>query len=263
MHIPLTRIQKLVGERMLQSKLSKPCFYIESKADVSALMALRPKLTKSLGVRITSNAFLIRALALAAKRFPVMIGRPVSSPGPPPTATVASPALPVGFSGYQDSLASGGQAGEPGHEQRVASIRIAAAVNVGFPIHAPQGLVVPVIKSADQQTLVEIARLEGLLTDKARSNKLTLEEMEGQTIGLSNLGPYGIDSFLGIVPPVASAILAVGNVIRTVVSEDGQASIRKLISLALTVDRRTSDETYAAEFLRYIIKQLQEPQQLV
>ncbi len=75
MHIPLTRIQKLIGERMLKSKLSKPCFYIESKADVTELMSLRPRISKSLGVKITSNAFFIRTLALSVKEYPLMVGK--------------------------------------------------------------------------------------------------------------------------------------------------------------------------------------------
>ena len=58
----------------------------------------------------------------------------------------------------------------------------------------------PVIREAHKKTLPEIARLEKLLTDKARDNELTLEDVERETIALSNLGAYGIDSFLGIVP---------------------------------------------------------------
>ena len=73
--IPLTRIQKLIGRRMLQSKRTKPCFYIESKADVTELMAIRRKLRKSLGVRITTNTFYIRVLGLAAQKFPLTRGR--------------------------------------------------------------------------------------------------------------------------------------------------------------------------------------------
>jgi len=222
--IPLTRIQRLIGQRMMKSKLTKPCFYIEAKADVTELMALRPGLSKSLGAKITSNAFLIRALALAAKKYPLMV------------ASI---------------------------EHRVSSIKIADAINVGFPVHAPQGLVVPVIKDADRKPLAEIAQLEKLLTDKARSNKLTFEEMQGQTIGLSNLGVYGIDSFLAIPALVASAILAVGNVIRTVVPHNGEATVRKMMSLSLAVDRIVSDEVYAAKFLCFIIEQLQNPQQLI
>ena len=226
MHIPLTRIQKLIGERMLKSKLSKPCFYIESKADVTELMGLRPKLSKSSGVKITSNAFFIRALALAVKEYPLMVG---------------------GLDGDK--------------------IQIADAINVGFAVNAPQGVIVPVIKNADKKKLAEIAREEKLLTEKARSNKLALEEMGGETIALSNLGAYGIDYFLGIVPPPTSTILAVGNVAKMVCPEDGNGGpepmVRKITSLTLAVDHRVINGAYAAEFLNFITKQLRNPQQLI
>jgi pyruvate dehydrogenase E2 component (dihydrolipoamide acetyltransferase) len=222
MPIPLTRIQKLIGERMLSSKQTKPCFYIESKADVSELMSLRSKLSKSSGVKITSDAFFILAMALAAREYPVMTGR---------------------------------IDGE--------NIRIDEAVNVGFAVHSPQGLVVPVIKEADKKTLAQIAGRDKLLTEKARSNKLALADMEGETIALSNLGVYGVDSFLGIVPPQASTILAVGSVIRIVVPQDSSVVVRKLISLTLAVDRRVADEVYAARFLNSIAEQLQNPRELV
>ncbi len=226
MHIPLTRIQKLIGERMLKSKLNKPCFYIESKADVTELMGLRPKLSKSSGVKITSNAFFIRTLALAVKEYPLMVGR---------------------LDGDK--------------------IQIADAINVGFAVNAPQGVIVPVIKNADKKKLAEIAREEKLLTEKARSNKLALEEMGGETIALSNLGVYGTDSFFGIVPPPTSTILAVGNVVKMVCPEDGNGGpetvVRKITSLTLAVDHRVINGAYAAEFLNFITEQLQNPQQLI
>ena len=220
--IQQTRIQKLIGQRMLKSKQEKPCFYIGLKADVTELMGLRPKLKKQEGIKITTNTFYIRALASAVKKYPLMLGRLEEN-----------------------------------------NIRIADAINVGFAVNAPQGLVVPVIKRADEKTLAEIARLEKLLMEKAMSNKLTLEDMEGETIALSNLGAYGIDSFVGIVPPPTSTILAVGNVVPTVVPEDGKAIARKMVSLSLAVDRRIIDEIYAAKFLNFIKEQLQNPQQLV
>jgi pyruvate dehydrogenase E2 component (dihydrolipoamide acetyltransferase) len=222
MHIPLTRIQKLIGQRMLKSKLTKPCFYLGSKADVTELMASRPKLRKSLGVKITTNAFYIHALGLAVQRYPLTVGQLDGD-----------------------------------------TIRIAERINVGFAVNAPQGLVVPVVKDAGEKTLPEIAREEALLTDKARDNQLTLEEIEGETIALSNLGAYGIDYFLGIVPPPASTILAVGNVIPTIVCTNGKMTVRKMVSLSLAVDRRVIDEVYAAEFLSFITKELQNPQWLL
>jgi len=221
-HIPLTRIQKLIGRRMLKSKQSKACFYLEAKADVTELMALRPKLRKSFGIRITTNAFYIHILGLAAQKYPLTVGR------------------------------------LEGNE-----ITIAERINVGFAVNAPQGLVVPVVKDAADKTLPEIAREEKLLTDKARDNKLTLEEIEGETIALSNLGAYDIDSFLGIIPPPASTILSVGNVLAKVVCRDGEITVRKILSLSLAVDRRVLDERYAAEFLNFIKDRLQNPQQVI
>jgi pyruvate dehydrogenase E2 component (dihydrolipoamide acetyltransferase) len=224
-NIPLSRIQKLIGKRMLKSKRSKPCLHIELKADVTKLMGLRARLSKSLGVKITSNAFLIRALALAVKKYPLTIG-----------------------------TFENGDAGD--------NIKIAEAINIGFAVNSPQGLVMPVIKDADKKTLAEIARLEKPLTEKARSNKLTLEQMEGETIALSNLGAYDIDSFVGIVPPAASAILAVGNVVKTLIPNKDNITVRKMMSLTLSIDHRIINGAYAAAFLNFIREQLQNPQQL-
>jgi pyruvate dehydrogenase E2 component (dihydrolipoamide acetyltransferase) len=207
---------------MLQSKQSKPCFYLEAKADVTELMALRPKLRKSFGIRITTNAFYIHILGLAAQKYPLVIGR------------------------LEDD-----------------SIKIAECINVGFAVNAPQGLVVPVVKDAADKSLPEVGKEETLLTDKARDNKLTLEEIEGETIALSNLGAYDIDSFVGIVPPPASTILSVGNVMHTVVCRDGEITTRKIVSLSVAADRRVLGEIYAAEFLNYIKGRLQNPQQVI
>jgi len=223
-HIPLTRIQKLTGKRMLESKLSKACFYVESKTDVTELMAIRPRLRKSFGVKITTNAFYIRALGLAVQKYPLVAGK---------------------LDGDK--------------------IRIAQRVNVGFAVSAPQGLVVPVVKDADKKTLAEIAREEKSLTDKARDNRLTLEDIEGETIAMSNLGAYGIDSFLGIVPPPTSTILAVGNAVPTAMyrGENDKIAVRKMVGLSLAVDHRVINGTYAAQFLAFIAEQLQNPQQLI
>ncbi len=230
-YVPLTRIQKLIGERMLASKRTKPCFYLERKADVTDLMGRRHKLSKSLGVKITSNAFLIRALALAARQFPLVLGRLVST--------------------------------DAGERLETAIIKIADAINVGFAVNSPQGLVVPVIKEADRKTLAEIAERERLLTQKARSNKLTLEDIEGESIALSNLGAYDVDSFLGIVPPATSAILAVGNVGRGAVPVGSRIEVRKTMSVSLAGDHRIVGPEYAARFLNGIAELLAKPEHLI
>lgn len=220
--LPLTRIQRLIGERMLKSKQTKPCFCIKSKADMTELMGLRRELGKSLGLKITSNTFFIRALALAVREYPAMLGR---------------------------------LSGE--------AIVIADAINVGFAVNSPQGLVVPVIRDADEKSLAEIAELDALLTDKAMHNKLTLADIEGETIALSNLGAYGINSFIGIPPPPTSTILSAGNVVRAVVPEDGHPRMRKIAELFLSVDNRVISAEYAALFLGRIVERLQNPELLI
>jgi pyruvate dehydrogenase E2 component (dihydrolipoamide acetyltransferase) len=226
--IPLTRIQKLINKRMLESKRTKPCFYLESDADVTELMGSRSKLKKSLGVRITSNAFLIRAMALAVKEYPLMLGT------------------------LQGRL-----------DDEDAAIKIPDLINVGFAVNAPQGLVVPVIKQADVKSLAEIATLEKQLIEKSRSNELTLQDIEGETIALSNLGAYGIDSFGAIVPPQTSAVVAVGNVIKSIVVRDGKPACRKLMSLTLAADAKIINGPYGARFLSCVVQYLENPEQLI
>jgi pyruvate dehydrogenase E2 component (dihydrolipoamide acetyltransferase) len=220
--VPLTRIQKLISKRMHESKQAKPCFYIETRADVTKLMAIRPKLRKSAGVKVTTNAFYIYTLSHAVTKFPMTV-----------------------------AMLDGD------------NYRIAEHVNVGFAVQAPQGLVVPVVKDADRKSLAEIAKEEKSLTEKARDNQLTLEEMEGETIALSNLGAYDIDSFIGIVPPPATTILAIGKVIPTLVPIDGKPAERKIVTINLAADHTVIDGVYAAGFLKYIKEELENPGNLI
>ena len=142
------------------------------------------------------------------------------------------------------------------------NIEIADHVNIGFAVNAPQGLVVPVIRDAGKKTLPEIACEEKILIDKARDNQLTLEDIEGETVAMSNLGVYGIDSFYGIVPPPASTILAVGNILRTIVPKNGKAEVRKMVSLSIAVDNKDINDFYAARFLLFIKQLLQNPEKM-
>jgi pyruvate dehydrogenase E2 component (dihydrolipoamide acetyltransferase) len=227
--MPLSRIQRLIAGRMLDSKRSKPCFYLEAKADVTELMGMRHHLSRALGVKITSSAFFIRAIALAACRHPMMVGRLITV--------------------------------DPGGNGAV--IRIADHINVGFAVNSPQGLVVPVVRYAEGLSLAEIAEEEKLLTAKARSNRLTLEDIADQTIALSNLGAYDIDSFLGIVPPPVSTIISAGKVVPEAVPQDGRIVVRKRVSLSLAVDHRVIHGHYAAGFLQDLAELLSDPERLI
>jgi pyruvate dehydrogenase E2 component (dihydrolipoamide acetyltransferase) len=229
--VPLSRIQRLTAERMLASKRSKPCFYLEMKADVTDLMGMRHRLSKAFGVKITSNAFFIHAMGMAAREYPLMVGRLV-----------------------------------PGSSNRNGDgmiVHIAENVNVGFAVSTPQGLVVPVVHGAEGLSLAEIADQEKHLIEKARSNKLTLEDIEGETIALSNLGAYDIDSFLGIVPLPASTIVSTGKISLAAVPHEGRVAARKQVSLSLAVDHRVVPCDYAARFLRDLAERLSDPKHLL
>lgn len=229
--IPASHIQRLIAGRMLAAKRYKPCFYLETTADVTELMSMRHNLSRALGVKVTSQAFLIHVLATAARRYPLMVGR---------------------FLWH-----------DPGNPEAGAVIRIADGINVGFAVNGPQGLVVPVIKNAQDKSLAAIAREEKLLTDKARSNKLTLEDLEDQTIGLSSLGAYDVDSFFAIAPPPVSTILAAGKISLAAVPLDGHVAVRKTMSLSLTVDQRAIHAQYAAGFLQSLAERLNDPEKLI
>lgn len=216
---------------MLDSKWTKPCFYLEIKADVTELMGMRYFLRKTRGVKITSNAFFIRAVALAACRYPMMVGRLV--PGD-----------------------NNGNGNGP-------VVRIAENIHVGFAVNSPQGLVVPVVRYAEGLSLVEVAEEQKLLTAKARSNRLTLEDLAEQTITVSNLGAYDIDSFLGIVPPPVSTIVSVGKVVPEAVPQDGRVVVRKMVSLSVAADHRIIHSHYAAGFLQDLAEQLSHPEGLI
>jgi pyruvate/2-oxoglutarate dehydrogenase complex dihydrolipoamide acyltransferase (E2) component len=272
-HAPLSRIQRLIGTRMLASKRRKPCFYLATRADVTDLLAMRHQLSKSLGVKITSNAFFIRALALAAAQYPLTVGQLVALEGRRDGPGLEGVLPSNGGRDVRDTrtLANRGRQARdraiegPASEgsRPTEAIQIAEHVNVGFAVNSPQGLVVPIVHGAELRTLAEIARQEKLLTDQARSNKLTLGDLEGESIALSNLGAYDIDTFLGIVPPPVSTILTAGKVTPTAVPWDGRVVARKLVSLSLAVDRRIVDEAYAARFLQTLAQKLEGPERLV
>lgn len=138
-------------------------------------------------------------------------------------------------------------------------------VNVGVAIAIDDGLVVPVIHSADRLAVGEITNQLIDLTAKARSGKLTLENVHGGTFTISNLGMFGIQQFRAIINPPESAILAVGQVRRKpmVADADDNVEVRPLMNLTLSADHRVIDGVTAARFLSDIIKAIESPDLLL
>jgi pyruvate dehydrogenase E2 component (dihydrolipoamide acetyltransferase) len=133
-------------------------------------------------------------------------------------------------------------------------------VNVGVATAIDQGLIVPVVRRADELGLRSIAAQVAELTGRARDGKFKREDLLGGTFTVSNLGMFGIDRFTAIVNPPQAAILAVGRVAkRAEVGEDDQVEIRPVASLALTADHRVLDGAAAARFLATVQRALQHP----
>jgi pyruvate dehydrogenase E2 component (dihydrolipoamide acetyltransferase) len=131
--------------------------------------------------------------------------------------------------------------------------------NVGIAVAAPQGLVVPVLRSVERQSLAEIAIGRGEIVGRARDNKLTTQDLEDGTFTISNLGMFGIEQFVAVINPPQAAILAVGATVDTPVARDGAVVIRPMLTMTLTVDHRAVDGADGADFLRTVKQFVEEP----
>lgn len=135
-----------------------------------------------------------------------------------------------------------------------------AGTHIGIAVAMPDGLIVPVIKYAEQKSLRHIAKESRELIEKARAGKLSPDEMSGNTFTISNLGMYDIEEFSAIINPPASAILAVGSVRKVpVVMEDDTIQVRQRMKLTLSCDHRVLDGASGALFLQDLKNFLQKP----
>lgn len=222
--VPLTRIQKLIGVYMLQSKQTKANGYLRMRADLTDLAAMRKRYCRKTRSRVTTNDFFIYAIAQAIMKYPLM------------AATM---------------------------DEAMENMVIPERIGVGFAVAAPQGLVVPVIHDMQLKTLAETADESDLLVRKARSNTLMPDDFDGATIVLSGLGMYGIESFYAISPPSATGIISIGN-FEDVVMPDGEGfAVRKMMYVSLAFDQRLLDEFYAVEFLKHVVDLLQHPETML
>ncbi|HEX2445256.1 MAG TPA: 2-oxo acid dehydrogenase subunit E2 [Vicinamibacterales bacterium] len=132
-------------------------------------------------------------------------------------------------------------------------------VHVGIAVDTERGLLVPVIRDADRKTITEIAAEVAQLSEKARARKLTLEEMEGGSFTITNLGGIGGTAFTPIINPPQVAILGLSRASMEPVYGNGQFEPRLLLPLSLSYDHRAIDGADAARFLRWIAEAMESP----
>jgi pyruvate dehydrogenase E2 component (dihydrolipoamide acetyltransferase) len=215
--IPLNRLQKITAQRMLQSKREIPCFYLTVRADVTSMVEFRADLNKKSNVKTSYNDFIMRAVAIGLKKFPIMTG-----------------------------VVDG------------EAIKLADRINIGLAVSLPNGLVVPVVRDVDKKDVTAIALDSNSLIEKAFNNKLSLADLEGACITISNLGSFRIDSFIPIVVPGQCSILGIGQIADTCVADDSKITTRKLMSMTLSVDHKVASGAYASEFLDFVRKTLED-----
>jgi pyruvate dehydrogenase E2 component (dihydrolipoamide acetyltransferase) len=137
-----------------------------------------------------------------------------------------------------------------------SSIVISDAVHMGVAVALEDGLIVPVISDAHAKSLADIARARTELAAKAQAGTLGMDEIEGGTFTISNLGSFGADSFTPIVNPPQCAILGVGRIVEKPVAADGEVRVRPTMWLSLTFDHRLVDGAPAARFLQALADRL-------
>jgi pyruvate dehydrogenase E2 component (dihydrolipoamide acetyltransferase) len=131
--------------------------------------------------------------------------------------------------------------------------------NVGIAVALDEGLIVPVIRHADEKSLVEISKASQDLAERARAGRLLQDEIEGGTFTVSNLGMFGVTRFMAIINPPEPAILAVGATVDTPVVRDGEVVVRPIMTVTLSCDHRATSGAGGAALLQSFKKRLEQP----
>lgn len=136
-------------------------------------------------------------------------------------------------------------------------------INVGVAVAIPDGLVVPVLKNADQMNYNQISAGVKDMAGRAKSKGLKANEMEGSTFSVSNLGMFGIETFTSIINQPNSAILSVGAIVEKPVVKNGQIVVGNVMKLSLACDHRVVDGATGAQFLQTLRTYLEQPLSLL
>jgi len=142
-------------------------------------------------------------------------------------------------------------------------ITIHEEVNIGVAVAIEDGLIVPVLKNADWKPMSVISTEVKDLAGRAKNRKLSMDEMQGNTFTISNLGMFGIDEFTAIINPPSSCILAVSSIVQKPVVKNGELAVGNIMKLTLSCDHRVVDGASGATFLNTVKAHLENPLQML
>lgn len=220
--VQLSSMRKIIAERLLTSKVTIPHFYLHLEVDAAPLMALRKQINAQ-AEATHGNKYSVNDFVVKA-----LIN-----------ATVAVPEVNASFNGD--------------HIVQFAHVGVSVAIAV------EDGLVTPVVKKAEQKSLLAISQEIKEMAVRARDKKLAANEFDGGTVTISNLGAWGIESFDAIVNPPQAAILSVGGIIEKPVVKDGTIVPGLRMNLGVSCDHRVVDGAVGAKFLGEIKRLLENP----
>jgi pyruvate dehydrogenase E2 component (dihydrolipoamide acetyltransferase) len=224
---PLSRIQKISGPRLHASWVNIPHVTQFDEADITDLEALRAKLKQTAqdaGIKLTPLAFIVRACVKALQQFPL----------------------------FNSSLDPSG-----------THLVLKKYIHIGFAADTPNGLVVPVVRDANQKDIYKTARQLGELSEKARTGKLSMADMQGGCFTISSLGGIGGTAFTPIINAPEVAILGVSRSAMRPVFRDGNFVPRLILPLSLSYDHRVIDGALAARWTTFLAQTLANPHELV
>ncbi len=220
--IELSSMRKVIASRLLTSKVTIPHFYLHIEADVAPLMSLRKQVNDQ-AEKTHGNKYSVNDFVLKAVI----------------NAAQAVPAINASFAGD--------------HIVKFKHIGLSVAIAV------EDGLVTPVIKQAESQSLLAISKAVKDFAVRAKDKKLKPDEFDGGTITVSNLGAWGIESFDAIVNPPQAAILSVGAAVEKPIVKNGQIVPGLRMNIGLSADHRVVDGAVAAQFLSEVKKLIEQP----
>ena len=220
--VPLSKMRQQIARVTIRSKSEKPHFYVNTDVDMTATMALRAQINQAMAADGVRAT--VNDLIIAA-------------------SVLALKRYPKFNAYYEDG-----------------GIRMNDDVNVGVAMAVEEGLILPAIVGAGGMSLKEIAQASKDLSERAQQGTLSPQEYSGGTFAISNMGMMGVTSFVAIIQPPQSAVLAVGAVQkRPVVTDDDQIVVRQMMTATLSADHRIVDGAEGAMFLNEIKDLLENP----
>ena len=222
--IPLSRMRQVIAKTTTQSKGEVPHFYVAVDIDMTRAMELRQQLNELMEEGVRVSVNDLIVKACAK----------------------AIPKYPAYNSFFQGD-----------------HLKVNKTINIGIAVTLEQGLILPAIPHCESKSIAEIAKASKDLVERAQKGVLSAEEYTAGTFSVSNLGMFDVDSFVAIIYPPQSAILAVGSVRQQPVVRESQVVIRQVMKATISVDHRVSDGAEAAQFLGEVKSLLEKPVLLV